>query len=73
MLVGPLIFLVLAAVVVMFDPLLILGDDEPRHTAPQSPAPDRYAPRQTPAAAPYGSADGWAGAADENAPHAGHR
>ncbi|MEU7074771.1 MHYT domain-containing protein [Streptomyces narbonensis] len=31
MLVGPLIFLVLAAAVVMFDPLLIMGDDEPRH------------------------------------------
>ena len=30
MLVGPLIFLVLAAAVVMFDPLLIMGDDEPR-------------------------------------------
>lgn len=30
LLVGPLAFLVLAAVVVMFDPMLILGDDEPR-------------------------------------------
>lgn len=33
MLVGPLIFLVLAAAVVMFDPLLIMGDDEPRRPA----------------------------------------
>ncbi|MEF9884173.1 MHYT domain-containing protein [Streptomyces sp. P9-A4] len=38
MLVGPLIFLVLAAAVVMFDPLLIMGDDEPRR-------PDRRRPR----------------------------
>ncbi|MCX5433691.1 hypothetical protein OHU11_39340 [Streptomyces sp. NBC_00257] len=73
MLVGPLIFLVLAAVVVMFDPLLILGDDEPKRTAPRAPAPGRYAPRQTPPAVPYGGAGGRAGAAEENAPHAGHR
>ncbi|MEU5214739.1 MHYT domain-containing protein [Streptomyces sp. NPDC020807] len=33
MLVGPLIFLVLATAVVMFDPLLIMGDDEPRRPA----------------------------------------
>ncbi|MCX5391972.1 MHYT domain-containing protein [Streptomyces sp. NBC_00094] len=33
MLVGPLIFLVLAAAVVMLDPLLIMGDDEPRRPA----------------------------------------
>ncbi|MEU3744844.1 MULTISPECIES: MHYT domain-containing protein [Streptomyces] len=34
MLVGPLIFLVLAAAVVMFDPLLIMGDDEPHRRRP---------------------------------------
>ncbi|MFB7586665.1 MHYT domain-containing protein [Streptomyces sp. NPDC056169] len=36
MLVGPLVFLVLAAAVVMFDPLLIMGDDEPRRPAPRN-------------------------------------
>ncbi|MFD0148871.1 MHYT domain-containing protein [Streptomyces sp. NPDC055721] len=40
MLVGPLIFLVLAAAVVMFDPLLIMGDDEPRRPAHRKPTRD---------------------------------
>lgn len=42
MLVGPLIFLVLSAVVVMFDPLLIMGDDEPVGPRPRSRVPHGY-------------------------------
>ncbi|MFF0746956.1 MHYT domain-containing protein [Streptomyces sp. NPDC004111] len=49
LLVGPLAFLLLAAVVVMFDPMLILGDDEPRR-------PEHGRPRaQHRAALPYGA------------------
>ncbi|MCX4767616.1 hypothetical protein OG562_43035 [Streptomyces sp. NBC_01275] len=40
MLIGPVIFLLLAGVVVMFDPLLVLGDGEWHHAAP----PTRTAP-----------------------------
>ncbi|MFH9734125.1 MHYT domain-containing protein [Streptomyces sp. NPDC017260] len=55
MIAGPLIVLVLAAAIVMFDPELVLGDDDPRHTvrakatppppfppAPADPRPDEY-------------------------------
>jgi hypothetical protein len=50
MLVGPVIFLVLAGVVVMFDPLLVLGDgDWSRPTARQKPVvpPAEEAPAPT--------------------------
>ncbi|WP_416981712.1 MHYT domain-containing protein [Streptomyces sp. T028] len=38
MLIGPVIFLLLAGVVVMFDPLLVLGDGEWNRPAPKEPA-----------------------------------
>jgi NO-binding membrane sensor protein with MHYT domain len=40
MLVGPVVFLLLAAVVVMFDPLLVLGDGEWSRPRPAAPAPE---------------------------------
>ncbi|MFJ7418207.1 hypothetical protein ACIQXD_06270 [Streptomyces uncialis] len=59
MLIGPLVFLILAGVVVMFDPLLVMGrteDDTDRRSAPVQPslfgapggAPPGHHPRQTP-------------------------
>lgn len=38
MLLGPVVFLVLAGVVVMFDPLLVLGDGDASRAAPPQPA-----------------------------------
>lgn len=48
MLIGPVIFLLLAAVVVMFDPLLVLGDGEwgGKGSRQQSPGQPRKIPRQ---------------------------
>ncbi|MFI5939829.1 MHYT domain-containing protein [Streptomyces uncialis] len=59
MLIGPLVFLILAGVVVMFDPLLVMGrteDDTDRRSAPVQPSlfgapggtPPGHHPRQTP-------------------------
>ncbi|WP_405825535.1 hypothetical protein OG241_48845 [Streptomyces sp. NBC_01390] len=52
MLIGPTIFLLLAAVVVMFDPLLVMGDSEwgakgSRQTEPTSLIPKQPAKRET--------------------------
>ncbi|MDW4904126.1 MHYT domain-containing protein [Streptomyces sp. ADMS] len=48
MLIGPVIFLLLAAVVVMFDPLLVLGDGEwGGRAARQQPAQQMPLPRQS--------------------------
>ncbi|MET9384745.1 MHYT domain-containing protein [Streptomyces sp. NPDC002928] len=58
MLVGPVIFLVLAGVVVMFDPLLVLGEGEwngpatHRPAAPPPAAPPRAAPLSGPVSPP---------------------
>ncbi|MFE0678049.1 MHYT domain-containing protein [Streptomyces sp. NPDC058867] len=50
MLLGPCVFLLLAGVVVMFDPLLVLGEGEWNRKAPRTapepePAPSAFAPR----------------------------
>lgn len=58
MLVGPVVFLVLAGVVVMFDPLLVLGEGEwngsatHRPTTPPPAAPPRAAPLSGPVSPP---------------------
>jgi hypothetical protein len=49
MLIGPVIFLLLAAVVVMFDPLLVLGDGDRTRSAGRRRAP---APPASPVAEP---------------------
>jgi NO-binding membrane sensor protein with MHYT domain len=49
MLLGPIVFLVLAGVVVMFDPLLVLGDGWSRGTPSRSPAPKAPHARTAPA------------------------
>ncbi|MEW2572100.1 MHYT domain-containing protein [Streptomyces sp. NPDC047070] len=57
MLIGPVLFLALAGVVVMFDPMLVLGDGDWNRTAPRRRAPD---PRTRPPA--------WTGSAFEAPP-----
>jgi NO-binding membrane sensor protein with MHYT domain len=50
MLLGPVVFLVLAGVVVMFDPLLVMGDGDGIRSAPHrqaTPPPPAEAPRST--------------------------
>ncbi|GAA2079123.1 MHYT domain-containing protein [Streptomyces albiaxialis] len=67
MLIGPLSFLVIAGVVVMFDPMLIMGDDEPARTRAGRPAAARAAesrPR-VPSRTPFFD-ERSAGAAQEN-------
>ena len=62
MLLGPVIFLVLAGVVVMFDPMLVLGEGEGTGERAGQPVPGanatdafgNHAPRQTQPAAQYG-------------------
>ncbi|MDT9687773.1 MHYT domain-containing protein [Streptomyces sp. P9(2023)] len=57
MLIGPAVFLLLAAVVVMFDPLLVMGDpDWQRPTAHGPHRPGVPAPRRAPA---YGEPANW--------------
>ncbi|MFD7326813.1 MHYT domain-containing protein [Streptomyces sp. NPDC059875] len=57
MLVGPAVFLLLAAVVVMFDPLLVMGDPDWQRPAAQSAhRPGVPAPRRAPA---YGEPANW--------------
>ncbi|MFF8274646.1 MHYT domain-containing protein [Streptomyces lateritius] len=57
MLVGPAVFLLLAAVVVMFDPLLVMGDpDRQRPASPGAHRPGVPAPRRAPA---YGEPANW--------------
>ncbi|MFE0735751.1 MHYT domain-containing protein [Streptomyces sp. NPDC058855] len=76
MLIGPAVFLILAAVVVMFDPLLVMGDPD-RHRAPARAVhrPGIPAPRYVPT---YGEPANWAarpaGRGARRAVHrAGHR
>ncbi|GGT24071.1 MHYT domain-containing protein [Streptomyces purpureus] len=54
MLIGPVVFLLLAGVVVMFDPLLVMGDPAPRdRTAPRPGLPAQRGPRA------YGEPANW--------------
>ncbi|MCI3935521.1 MHYT domain-containing protein [Streptomyces sp. AN091965] len=56
MLIGPLSFLVIAGAIVMFDPLLIMGDDEPRpgaHRRTTAPGGTRTAPLPPPPGSRY--------------------
>lgn len=63
MMAGPLSFLLLAAVVVMFDPILVLGEGEwPTPAAPAAPAASE-APRPPAAARPEGHGAAYPGAA----------
>ncbi|WP_326720114.1 hypothetical protein OHT59_11865 [Streptomyces sp. NBC_00243] len=78
MLIGPVIFLVLAGVVVMFDPLLVLGDGDwsgPAGRRRPSGAPSRTpsgapsrtpssTPSRTPSGAPYRTPARWSGQPD---------
>ncbi|MFB7516179.1 MHYT domain-containing protein [Streptomyces sp. NPDC056144] len=76
MLIGPAVFLILAAVVVMFDPLLVMGDPDWQRPAAQSVhRPGVPAPRHTPS---YGEPANWTGrpagrGARRAAPRGGHR
>ncbi|HEY9372264.1 MHYT domain-containing protein [Streptomyces sp.] len=58
MLIGPGVFLVLAAVVVMFDPLLVMGEPDWQKPSgrPTAPRPGLPAPRSAPA---YGEPANW--------------
>lgn len=52
MLIGPIAFLVVAAAVIMFDPVLILGDGEWNTTTPPTSRPQHATPTHTRAADP---------------------
>ncbi|MFF5501635.1 MHYT domain-containing protein [Streptomyces roseolus] len=76
MLIGPAVFLILAAVVVMFDPLLVMGDPDPQRPPARVPhRPGVPAPRRVPG---YGEPAHWtarpAGRGSRHAvPRGGHR
>ncbi|ALO07587.1 Putative integral membrane protein [Streptomyces venezuelae] len=76
MLIGPAVFLILAAVVVMFDPLLVMGDPDWQRPAAQSVhRPGVPAPRHVPS---YGEPANWSArpagrAARRSVPRGGHR
>ncbi|MFE0652139.1 MHYT domain-containing protein [Streptomyces sp. NPDC059534] len=76
MLIGPAVFLILAAVVVMFDPLLVMGDpDWQRPDARSVNRPGVPAPRHVPS---YGEPANWTArpsgrSARRSAPRGGHR
>ncbi|MBP2581385.1 NO-binding membrane sensor protein with MHYT domain [Streptomyces sp. PvR006] len=77
MLIGPAVFLILAAVVVMFDPLLVMGDPDWRGPATARPPhrPGVPAPRHVPS---YGEPANWTArpagrGARRSVPRGGHR
>ncbi|MFF0555201.1 MHYT domain-containing protein [Streptomyces sp. NPDC020472] len=76
MLIGPAVFLILAAVVVMFDPLLVMGDPDWQRPAARTPhRPGVPAPRHVPS---YGEPANWSArpagrAARRAVPRGGHR
>ncbi|GHJ95489.1 membrane protein [Streptomyces sp. NE5-10] len=76
MLIGPAVFLILAAVVVMFDPLLVMGDPDWQRTPARSPyRPGVPAPRHVPS---YGEPANWTArpvgrGSRRSAPRGGHR
>ncbi|MFF7774075.1 MHYT domain-containing protein [Streptomyces tanashiensis] len=80
MLIGPAVFLILAAVVVMFDPLLVMGDPDWQRPAARTPhRPGVPAPRHVPS---YGEPANWSArpagrgpgrTARRSVPRGGHR
>ncbi|MFI8325780.1 MHYT domain-containing protein [Streptomyces sp. NPDC085529] len=76
MLIGPAVFLILAAVVVMFDPLLVMGDPDWQRAPARSPyRPGVPAPRHVPS---YGEPANWTArpagrGSRRSAPRGGHR
>ncbi|MFE4305729.1 MHYT domain-containing protein [Streptomyces sp. NPDC056891] len=76
MLIGPAVFLILAAVVVMFDPLLVMGDPDWQGPAARTPhRPGVPAPRHVPS---YGEPANWTArpagrGTRRSAPRGGHR
>lgn len=76
MLIGPAVFLILAAVVVMFDPLLVMGDPDWQRSAARAPhRPGVPAPRHVPS---YGEPANWTArpagrGARRSVPRGGHR
>ncbi|MGW0117310.1 MHYT domain-containing protein [Streptomyces sp. NPDC003327] len=76
MLIGPAVFLILAAVVVMFDPLLVMGDPDWQRPSPRPVhRPGVPAPRHVPS---YGEPANWTArpagrAARRSVPRGGHR
>ncbi|MFJ8299449.1 MHYT domain-containing protein [Streptomyces sp. NPDC094447] len=75
MLIGPAVFLILAAVVVMFDPLLVMGDPDWQGPARAPHRPGVPAPRHVPS---YGEPANWTArpagrGARRTVPRGGHR
>ncbi|MCX5225521.1 MHYT domain-containing protein [Streptomyces sp. NPDC006553] len=75
MLIGPAVFLILAAVVVMFDPLLVMGDPDWQGPARRPHRPGVPAPRHVPS---YGEPANWTArpagrGARRSVPRGGHR
>lgn len=75
MLIGPAVFLILAAVVVMFDPLLVMGDPDWQGPARAPHRPGVPAPRHVPS---YGEPANWTArpagrGARRSVPRGGHR
>ncbi|MGV9310799.1 MHYT domain-containing protein [Streptomyces sp. NPDC003691] len=72
LMIGPLVFLILAGVVVMFDPLLVMGEPEERTRPRRSaavPGPPGAAPRRTTGVGAADATGSWGPGAGDGTPH----